>query len=299
MKEKFEDFNFRPPTVALINQANVIIEEYRDQGFVLTLRQLYYQFVARDLIKNNQKSYKRLGEVIKKGRLGGFINWRAIEDRTRSLERRSFWESPADYIMADQMHIDLWENQPWRPEVWIEKDALTGVIEDICTELDVPYFSCRGYTSLSEVWTAGKRFEKYIELGQAPIIFHLGDHDPSGIDMTRDNQARVSTFAWDEVRVDRLALNMKQVEQYDPPPNYAKDTDSRYDAYCDRFDTEDCWELDALEPSVICELIRDAVAGIRNEDQWDEDCETEEAMRSRLRDIEAGLREEYSESHDD
>jgi hypothetical protein len=143
-----------------------------------------------------------------------------------------------------------------------------GVIEGICEELDVPFFSCRGYTSQSEMWGAGRRLLRYKRHGdQTPIIFHFGDHDPSGKDMTRDIADRLEMFMGG-LEVKRMALNMDQVEEYEPPPNPAKTTDSRYGAYIAEFGAES-WELDALEPAVIAGLIRTAVTALIDQDLWD------------------------------
>jgi hypothetical protein len=84
--------------------------------------------------------------------------------------------------------LDTRRNQEYYIEVWIEKDALLGILETICKKLDVPYFSCRGYVSQSSMWEAAQRFRENDREG---ILLHLGDHDPSGIDMSRDIQERL------------------------------------------------------------------------------------------------------------
>jgi hypothetical protein len=134
MIEAFTDHKFRNATLAVIEQANAIISEFMAQGFTLTLRQLYYQFVARDLIENKQSEYKRLGTIIKDGRRAGLIDWAAIEDRTRRMRFHASWSTPASIIntAARQYQEDPWDNQLYRPEVWIEKDALLSVIEGVC-----------------------------------------------------------------------------------------------------------------------------------------------------------------------
>jgi len=244
----------------VIEQANEIIEEYIAQGFILTLRQLYYQFVARGLIPNSQKSYKRLGKIISNARLAGYVDWNHVTDMTRNVQGNPHWESPAEIIKgaACSFKIDLWDSQPYRVEVWIEKDALTGVIAGICNELDVKYFSCRGYASQSEMWKASQRLFNYKRNGQEPIIIHLGDHDPSGIDMTRDIFDRIMLLSGYVIEVDRIALNMDQIKKFNPPPNPAKITDSRANSYMRKYGTN-AWELDALEPQVIVELINQKV----------------------------------------
>lgn len=278
--------NFRAEAKAKIVQANSIISEYQSQGFELTLRQLYYQFVARDLVQNNQKEYKKLGELINDARLAGLIDWNAIVDRTRELRSIGTWENPAEIISgcAEQFRVDVWAEQTYRPEVWIEKDALVGVIEPICTELRIPYFSCRGYTSQSELWAAGRRLQSYDHEGQTPIVLHFGDHDPSGMDMTRDITDRLKLFARLSIEVKRIALNGDQIEQYNPPPNFAKITDSRADKYIAEFGNQS-WELDALEPNVIAQLIRDEIELIQDADEWERTLKRENKDRERLKKV--------------
>ncbi len=285
MLQTFINKNFRAASLALIESANDIINEYHAQGYSLTLRQLYYQFVARGLLDNTVKNYNRLGSVINDARLAGYIDWLAIEDRTRNVSRNAHWDTPADAVraVADQYRIDLWAHQPRRVEVWIEKEALTGVIAATCERLDVPYFACRGYVSQSEQWRAYRRSVRH------PItMLHLGDHDPSGIDMTRDNDDRLNAVFGGDVDVRRLALNMDQVEEFNPPPNPAKMTDSRFSDYAANYGTES-WELDALEPRVINALIEDNVNDIRDDDIYNEAVAEQEEGRERLYEIVAEL----------
>jgi hypothetical protein len=268
--ETFISKKFHAATVTVIEQANAIIAEYEDQGFSLTLRQLYYQFVARGLIKNTVSEYKRLGVIVNDGRLAGVIDWDAIEDRTRELERYRSFVDPADAVEETARYYceDPWQSQSYRPEVWIEKDALIGVIEGVCSDFHLPHFACRGNVSQSEQYKAGKRFARYLAGGLTPIVLHLGDHDPSGLDMTRDNRERLAMFAGEEIEVRRIALNMNQVRQYRPPPNPAKETDTRFSAYVENYGTEQSWELDALAPNVIADLIRAEIEKLIDHSKW-------------------------------
>jgi hypothetical protein len=278
--ELFEARRFHEKTAAIIDRANEIIAEYQALGFILTLRQLFYQFVSRALIENRQSEYKRLGDIVKNGRRAGL---EAIEDRTRNMRGSPSWDSPEVIVaaVADQYREDLWRGQPFRPEVWIEKDALLGVIEGVCDEYRLPYFACRGNNSESEQYKAGKRFEALLESGLTPVVLHLGDHDPNGLDMTRDNRDRLALFARQPIEVRRLALNMDQVERYRPPPNFAKETDSRYAAYVENFG-EECWELDALDPRIIADLVRAEVERMIDPDIWEAAREEESANRALL-----------------
>ena len=289
MKQLFVPKNFKDESLAIIKLANDIIEEYSAQGFILTLRQLYYQFVARGWLPNTFRSYKRLGSIINDARLAGLVDWQAIEDRTRNLKSNYHFTGPKQAVQdaLDTYEIDMWENQPERVEVWIEKNALTGVISNVCDEMDVPYFACIGYVSQSEQWRAHIRAKVYArDRDQVTTILHFGDHDPSGIDMTRDNQDRLDMFLGYDgtVTVERLALNMDQIEEFNPPPNYAKVTDSRFAAYCAEYGDES-WELDALEPSVLTDLIRQHVKQHRDPALWSDKEEERENHKFQLQDI--------------
>ena len=249
---------FRSDSLALIDKINAVIEEYEAQGYSLTLRQCYYQLVARGIIPNNERSYKNTGNLINDARLAGLIDWYAIEDRTRNLKRLSYWDNPKSIIesASHQYRKDIWENQEYYVEVWVEKEALANVVGRVANELDVPYFCCRGYVSQSEMWSASQRFISKQEEDKYCVIIHLGDHDPSGIDMSRDIEERLMLFGVDPSMFlfRRIALNMDQIETFNPPPNPAKLTDSRCGKYISKFGYES-WELDALEPKVIHDLI--------------------------------------------
>ena len=282
--------NFREKSLMYIAHAIQIIEEYQAQGFNLTLRQLYYQFVARDLIPNIQKEYQKLVNIISDARLAGLIDWNSIEDRTRELKDLPHWTSPASILRAaaSGYRINKWNRQPYRVEVWIEKDALTGVIEGVCKRWDVPYFSCRGYNSQSEMWVAGQRLSNHSQDGQRCLVLHLGDHDPSGLDMTRDIRERLITFMMYEgvepASVERIALNQDQISQYNPPPNPTKLSDSRADWYISQHGF-DCWELDALDPKVIERLIENAIMDVIDLKIWDEDIHDEADQRDLLMNV--------------
>jgi hypothetical protein len=131
----------------------------------------------------------------------------------------------------------------------------------------VPYFASIGNNSQSAQYEAGKRLAGHLEGGLIPVVLHLADHDPNGIDMTRDNRERLAMFAGGEVEVRRIALNLDQVRLYQPPPNFAKEADTRFAAYAAEFGQE-CWELDALTPTVIADLIRQELNGMIDVAHW-------------------------------
>jgi hypothetical protein len=286
MRIAYIEKRFRGRSLDIIRQANAICADYRAQGYNLTLRQLYYQFVARDIIPNSQKSYKSLGSIINDARLAGDLDWDYIEDRTRNMAGGGGgWTDPSEIIEASaaQFRYPMWtrSGQRYRPEVWVEKEALADVVSQATYPWRVPYFSCRGYVSQSEMHVAGRRMRKHIRNGLSPVVIHLGDHDPSGIDMTRDITDRLAMFAEREVPVLRIALNMDQIDQYQPPPNPAKITDSRAADYIDRFGPES-WELDALEPRVLTELIQSTLMDYIDVDAFNAVVAEEEAVRAQM-----------------
>jgi hypothetical protein len=282
-KIAYQTKRFRGDTLAAIALANGIVAEYQAEGMRLTLRQLYYQFVARGHIANSQREYKRLGVAVSDGRLAGMIDWEAIEDRTRNLAGNTNWEDPGQimHAAADSFRLDHWKNQGCRIEVWVEKEALVGVIAQACRSLDVDYFACKGYVSQSEMWRAAMRLRRYEEAdAQRTTILHLGDHDPSGLDMTRDIEDRMRLFGC-AARVERIALNWDQIEEHSPPPNPVKLQDSRSDGYVARYGHES-WELDALEPRVLRDLITERVLRDRDPGAFEETLERQRGYKAIL-----------------
>lgn len=268
---------FKPQSLETIERVNDIVDEYEQDGYSLTLRQVYYQLVARGFIPNNDRSYKNLGNLINDGRLAGLIDWYAITDRTRYVRERGHWENPREIVRASaqQFYMNHWDDMAHHIEVWVEKDALIDIVEQACRKWDVPCFSCRGYVSQSEMWSAAMRHKRHEDHGKETIVLHFGDHDPSGIDMTRDIQERLEMFGANTL-VRRMALSMEQIEQFNPPPNPAKTTDARYAKYIDQYGYES-WELDALDPSTLTELITRGITEYVDMDIWEE---VEEKIRS-------------------
>lgn len=291
MKQKYRDINLREPSLKIIAFINALIDNYMAQGFKLSVRQLYYQLVARALIENSERSYKRIASIINDGRLAGLIDWEAIEDRNRDVVLKTRWDSGSHIIKAcvDSFHMDMWIGQRARMFVIVEKAALAGVLEGVCRKWDVPLLAARGYPSVSIVRElVMQHMVDHIEY-QWPVILHLGDHDPSGIDMTRDLRERIEMFAQEYVDiggykpcVERIALTMEQIEEKNPPPNPAKQTDARFVDYQRKFGDES-WELDALEPAYLVNLVEDQIQMNVDDGIWDERKEEVEDIRSKLR----------------
>ena len=283
--EAFIEINFRQESLDRIALVNMILGEYERDGYDLSLRQLYYQLVARDYIENSQRSYKNLGELVANARKAGLVDWNMISDRNRSTVKNSHWDSPAEIVeaAARSFAIDKWEDQPWHMGVVVEKDALSGVLEPVCSKLDIRFTAAKGYPSVTLLHAMGKRLNHYSHRQLKDIcIIHLADHDPSGVDMTRNLQNELSMYAGEEIEVVRLALNMDQIETFNPPENPAKQSDSRFKKYQARFG-DASWELDAIEPRNLAALVTDKVVELRDEDEWKQAVAREQAMRDELK----------------
>lgn len=313
----FDDFyhcykkhRFEPGTREIIEKANEFIEEYQRMGYVLTLRQLYYRFIAKDAFpdtwidrmyniregldpdtKNTLKNYKRLGSMINHGRENGDISWTAFEDRHRTLYGTNPVEDPDDVVedIEQRLILDCWKDQPTYLEVYVEKDALGPIVARPANKWRAPHMACKGYLSASQAWRAGLRFKQAMDLGKRGILIHVGDHDPSGKDMTRDNWDRLNMFAEQDIEVNRVALNMDQILARNPPPNPAKVTDSRFVNYVREFGDR-CWELDALEPQELDDVISTAVESYVDKKLWDATIKREQVERGKIKEFYDGVK---------
>ena len=268
MKTCYKEQRFQTKTKLVIERANQIIEAYMAAGYKLTVRQLHYQMVVRNWRENTERAYQNLSDILSNARYAGMVDWDAIEDRGRPVHWQNHWDNPGDILKnaADQFSVDKWIGQAYQPEVWIEKEALSGVIEGVCERWDVSYFACKGYASTSCAYDAAQRLQRYHRMGRLPIILYLGDFDPSGEDMSRDLIERMSMFGV-EVELRRLALNPDQIKRYNPPPQMVKKSDARAKEFIKK-NGANCWELDALGPDVIIKLIEDEIKANVDMNRW-------------------------------
>jgi hypothetical protein len=160
---------------------------------------------------------------------------------------------------------------------------MVGVIEGVCEESDVPYFSCRGITSQSEMWGAGQRLLQRIRSGQ-----RAGDQDPSGVEMSRDIRERPTFISLRLERdpggyleVDRIALNTDQLRRDYPPPNPLNQT-IRGITPTPASNREGSWELDALDPDVLIGLINEHVRRYLDASLWESQRARPESERLKL-----------------
>lgn len=265
--------------IARLEEVNDILEDYASQGYILTLRQLYYQLVSQDIIPNSDKEYKNLSLLLGKGRMAGVVDWDGIEDRLR-VPYIPYWSNRLKNALRDlkqQYRRNRQEDQPTYIEVWCEKDALSGILKKVTSHYHVRLMVNRGYSSITAMHDAFERFKDHAwENGTPNVkILYLGDHDPSGMDMIRDIEERINEFidGFKEqdndfyilndngnvnFEIESIALTTAQVRQYKPPPNPAKITDPRAKWYIAEHGNVS-WEVDALPPNVLDKLLRSSI----------------------------------------
>lgn len=301
---------------------NGIIREYQNAGYVLTLRQLYYQLVSRDVIPNQSKEYDKLGVLLKEGRMGGIVDWNAIEDRLRKPSSPASWNTPADLLeaAAQQFQLPRMKGQETYIEVWVEKDALSGVLSRVTRPYHIPILVNRGYSSASAMHDSYVRFAEALigtEGAKKIRVLYLGDFDPSGVDMVRDVEQRIREFflgkarafdrwsvtvknrkrnlsrfpgLWKKICLEKLkvdfeiipiALTRAQIDQYEPPPNPAKQTDTRFAKY-EHAHGDTSWEVDALPPEVLNQILTDSIEELIDREMYDKIMAEEETGRVQL-----------------
>jgi hypothetical protein len=271
---------------------NDIIEDFQRQGYRMTLRQLYYQLVTKNIIPNEVKEYKKLTNLIAKGRMGGFIDWDAIEDRLRR-PRLPSWVNNKQQALREAAKLYRMNRQRYQEfyiEVWCEKDALSAVLSRVTSHYHVRLMVNRGYTSVTAMHDAYMRMRHFLPDGnnywnhKHNLILYLGDHDPSGLDMVRDIRDRLKEFGLRNLTVKHIALTWEQIGEHEPPPNPAKFTDPRSQWYMDKFGF-DSWEVDALPPNILEQLLTDTIEKYIDREKFNKHLDEEEDDRNELLEI--------------
>lgn len=288
MREKFTDRSFSDDSMKLIRWADGELSGLQQQGYRVSLRQLYYIGVTQNLYPNTTAAYKNLGKLISEARLAGWIDWDAIEDRGRRPVETQFWESPLDIMVkaTEMFKINKWLDQPVHVEVMVEKSALEGIMIPVCREFEVPFHANKGYSSSSALYELGKSLQERAVVGRKRVvIIYAGDHDPSGCAMSQDVLERLQLFSQSQITVMRVALNMPQIERYNPPPQFSKESDTRTPAYIARYGTDKCYELDALPPRALAGIVRAAIKHHIDPDKWAKSEARELEMKDQLQTI--------------
>jgi len=282
----------------LVRNVNIVLAQYEGR---LSLRQIYYRLVSMLVIPNNINAYKGLSRHLVKARENGHVDWTRIEDRSRKATGRDWSRTeapdPEEYIrerLQDAIEeanepFKFWMNQPERVEVWIEKDALSVLASNVASDYNVTVCPSKGYSSFTYIVEAAQRINRY----DAPVtILYFGDYDPSGLDITRDMTSRLYRYGAKNLKaVERVCLSREQIDEHQLPPFPAKRSDVRYQKFVMETGSDDSVELDALEPPVLEEYIRNAILEYIDEDIWNKMIELYEESNEALNEAVDRLRE--------
>jgi len=276
----------------IIQNSIDIVSEY-DPG-ILTLRALHYQLVGRGMT-NDIQHYKRVVVAMIDARWNGDITFDTFSDLDRAMVGETSYlptdldsgVSTAENQIKSWMEYyfkNKWENQPYYPEIFIEKKALQGVFQEVCKNWNIALGACKGYPSLTFLHESSQRFMDAEQNGKSPIILYFGDYDPSGEDIPRsigDNLNRFGIY----VEVRRIALMEDQVIEWNLPPAPVKDTDTRTANWGGLGQVE----LDAVRPERLMELLEGAIADIFDNELYNDllNIEREERViyRKRLKEF--------------
>lgn len=269
-------------TLELIETARDIL---RDRN-PMTVRQVYYQLVSRQVIKNNRSQYQAVSNALVDARKEGVIPWEWIEDRMRRPRRVQMWDDLADFAdtVRRAYRRDVWASQDALIEVWLEKDALSGIFEDFLRPYGVTLNVGRGYDGWDSIHNAAERYDTW---GGPVTVLYFGDFDPSGEDMVRSLGERLAFFGGD-AEIIKCALVLEDIERYRLPPDFAKVTDSRRAGFVEKWGDVSV-ELDALPAEVLEGRLRKEVTDRLDIPAWETTRVLEAQEQERIAKLLGGL----------
>lgn len=275
----------RPPDPAVEKRRRALIELV-DSLRPATVRQVFYAASVRGLVEKSEEGYGKVQNDLTLLRKGGRLPYGWLADSTR-WQRKPRTFGSIQQALEDTAQLyrrALWNDADEYVEIWLEKDALAGVIYPVTGKYDVPLMVARGYASLSFLYSAA---EFIAELDKPACIYHLGDYDPSGQDAARAIEQTLRELAPDAtIRFKRLAVTPAQIEAWALPSRPTKKTDTR----AAKFGSDTSVELDAIPPDELRALVEDAINVHLPQDQLGVMLAAEQSERSVLLDIVGGLR---------
>lgn len=248
----------------------------------MTVRQIYYRCVANQIIDNNRSEYQMVSKVLVDARLNEDIEWEKIEDRLRKPRKPSYWDDLKDYAVTIRRayHRDIWPTQERYVEVWLEKDALSGIFEDVVHKYGITLNVGRGYDGWDSIHNASERYAEMLEDDKETTILYFGDFDPSGEDMVRSLEDRLNRLdVFPTIR--KCALTMEDITKYNLPPDMTKRTDSRRDAFVAK-NGDVSVELDAMTPSMLRTRLVGEIEGILDMEAYQTIRDTEKTEKEAI-----------------
>lgn len=284
--EKFKNYSPRERKNELLKRINEIIADYTAKGYMLTVRQVFYQLVSRNIIVNSQSEYDSLTELIANARMSGQLDWNAVEDWNRSTYVPYYVSDMSDAIedTLRQYRLDRLRNQDTYIEVMIEKMAIYEIIREVTAEYGIRLTGDKGNCSVTLLYEISKRLIRACNEGKRCVILYIGDHDPSGRAMDDNIVNKLTTMGVPEFEFRRIALTQEQAIQYNLPPNQLKEKDSnskKYKEICG----DSGWECDALPTNVLQDILYHAIWELIDFDKFWDVLKQEEIEKQQLQGI--------------
>jgi hypothetical protein len=220
----------------------------------MTVRQVFYQATVRGLVEKSEAGYAKVQTDLVHMRRYGDLPYSWLADNTRWQRKPKTFDNIKDALeeTARTYRRSLWAEADVYVEIWLEKDALSGVVFPVTSRYDVPLMVARGYASLSFLHSAAE----YISQLKVPAyIYHLGDFDPSGVNAGEKIEETLRELAPDaQIHFQRIAVNEYQIRSMNLPTRPTKKSDTRSKKFGDI-----SVELDAIEPGMLRHLVRHAI----------------------------------------
>jgi|SRR5262245_15997289 len=245
----------------------------------MTIRHLFYRLVGLGVIEKTERAYKTLCGHLAKWRRDGEVAWDSFTDSTRWHIAPPMFDNPEDAWKRTcrSYRRDLWATQYWYIEVWVEKDAIAGLIEPVTREFGVPLFVCRGFASLSSMYSAALTFKEVQEQAKEVCIYHLADYDPSG-HAAADAIERTFENDFDcPINFERIAILPEHIEQFDLATRPVKES-----THTRSWTGAECVELDSMRPADLRGLIEAAITSRIEARAWNALRRTEKIEREAM-----------------
>jgi hypothetical protein len=274
----YERYRPRKETLKIIFEAKQFAEAEKP----VTVRQIFYHLVSKGILRNTENEYQNLDKKLVRARKAGFIPFEWITDRSRNPLIVPLYDSPSEYLQEKIKHYykETWKNQPCLVVILLEKEALVGIVWGIASYYNVPVFPTKGYSSWSILY---EEFREYVDKypDKPLVMLVLGDYDPSGFDISRDYEEKLEFLGISPDIVKRVALTRDQVTKYQLPPLPMKSKDPRAERFKQEHG-ENVVELDALKPSLLRQIVNEAILKYIDMEALKKDLETEVKEKENL-----------------
>jgi hypothetical protein len=278
--------------IPFLNAVVRIINDNRDY-WPLSVRQIHYRLLGPDaplkhakkpdsLYKNDRKSYASLCDLCSRARVEGRIPWHVIDDETRTTDEHSAFWNPAEFFKheAKKFMVGYWRNrqqsQPHQIEVIAEKLTVRSILRSVCEEHTIPLTISRGMSSLPPKKAIADRYRRSKK--DKLVLLLVSDLDPAGDAIAEDIvKSFQRDFGIQKVEAYKVALTIDHVEELDLEPSMdAKENSPTYDAFVAKYGVTDAFELEALTPGQLSDILTDAIKSVMDVDLYNQELESEE-----------------------